>query len=163
MYLALVNTANQQSSSPSGPVRLLCSHQPIGGHRAGWILYTMKTHCSDCNQPFPILPAGHVGGTGYAILPNSRRICYACADQRQIAELKDRTKPFVGYLSANKVTTWTGGQLMTVTRSRPCKLTRPSWTHDAGSYRSIRAVDVHGGQWIGRGSDGIAIKLQPVA
>ncbi len=60
------------------------------------------------------------------------------------------------------VVIWTGGKLMTVVSSRPCKLTRQSFTHDRRSYRSVRARDIHGGEWIGRGSDGICIKLRPV-
>lgn len=127
------------------------------------------TQCA-CGANFPVHPPGHCGATGYAVLPNGERICYACADKRQIEELKDRSKPFCAYLSlvskdswlGYQVTTWTGGKLMRVTSAWPCKLTRQSFTHDRGSYLSIHAVDVHGGHWAGRGSDGIAIKLRPV-
>ena len=77
-------------------------------------------------------------------------------------DLKDRGRPFWAYLSGDKVTTWTGGKLMTVTRSNRCQLTRQSFAHDSRSYRSIHAVDIHGGHWAGRGSDGIAIRLRPV-
>lgn len=119
------------------------------------------THCK-CGNAFPIHPAGYTGASGYAVLPSGEHICYPCADAQQRDELRDRSKPFVAYLSGDKVTTWTGGELMRVTHSRPCKLTRLSYTHDRRSYRSIRAVDVHGGHWTGRGSDGVAIRLRPV-
>lgn len=103
------------------------------------------------------------GGTGYAYPPDSDRpICYPCSDKRQIADLKDRSKPFIAYVGNGTITTWTGGKLMTITRSNHCQLTRDSWTHSRNGYMSIHAVDVHGGHWTGRGSEGIAIKLRPV-
>lgn len=109
------------------------------------------------------MPPGHCGGTGYATLrkPKGARVCYSCADKRQREELKDRSKPFVAYVSGNLITSWTGGVLMHVVERRTCKLTRPSFTHDRRSFCSVRAKDVHGGHWYGRGSDGIAIKLRP--
>jgi hypothetical protein len=59
------------------------------------------------------------------------------------------------------VTTWTGGELMRVTRAMPCKLTRQSFIHEKRGFLSIHAVDTHGGHWHGRGSEGVAIKLRP--
>jgi len=118
-------------------------------------------NCHDCHLPLPVNPPGHCGGTGYAEF-EGKRICYPCADKRQIEHLKDRSKPFGAYVGKGVITTWTGGKLMTITRSVSCKLTRQSWVHDRNSYRSIRAVDVHGGHWAGRGSEGIAITLRPV-
>lgn len=107
---------------------------------------------------------------GYAVLPDGRKICYDCATKRQIEDLKDRSKPFCAYVSlvskdswlGYKITTWTGGELMRVMSAKPCKLTRQSFTHDRGNFMSIHAVDVHGGHWAGRGSEGIVIKLRPV-
>lgn len=121
-----------------------------------------KTHCADCGAPFPEYPPGYCGGTGYATLPKGSRICYPCADKRQVEELKDRSRPFTAYVGKGmEITTWTGGKLMTITRAWPCKLTRPSFTHDRHGFLSIHAVDVHGGHWHGRGSEGIAITLRP--
>lgn len=121
-----------------------------------------KDHCADCGASFPQFPSNHCGGTGYAKLPDGRRICYPCADKRQVEDLKDRSKPFIGYVGKGmEITTWTGGHLMTITRAWPCKLTRPSFTHDREGFLSIHAVDPHGGHWYGRGSEGIAIKLHP--
>jgi hypothetical protein len=115
--------------------------------------------CADCGKTFPVQTSG---GTGYARTADGKTICYACADIRERAELKDRSKPFCAYLSSDgqRVTTWTGGELMRVTYSRPCRLTRQSFTHSRESFRSICATDCHGGQWYGRGSPGIVIKLR---
>ena len=117
-----------------------------------------KKACSDCGAPFVASDCT----PGYATLQNRRRVCYLCCDKRQREDFKDRSEPFFAYLAGDKITTWTGGHLMNVTRSRPCRLTRLSFTHEKRGYRSIHAVDVHGGHWSGRGSDGIAIKLHPV-
>ena len=122
---------------------------------------TRPAHCAECNAVFPQTPAGG-GAAGYAVAPDGRHICYACADVREIAQLKDRSKPFYAYVGKGIITTWTGGKLMTITASRPCALTRASNWHDKGSFKSIHAVDVHGGHWTGRGSEGLAIKLRAV-
>lgn len=120
-----------------------------------------NTRCA-CGATFPVHPPGFTGASGYAITPSGKRICYACADKAQIEELKDRSKPIVAYVGKDDaITTWTGGKLMRITRARPCKFTRPSFTH-GNLCLSIHAVDVHGGHWAGRGSEGIAIKLRPV-
>lgn len=122
----------------------------------------MKTNiCSDCKQIITAAPGSL--GTGYADFDDGSRVCYPCADKRQVADLKDRSKPFSAYVGENNtVTTWTGGKLMTITRAWPCQLTRQSFMHSASGYLSIHAVDVHGGHWAGRGSAGMAIKLRPV-
>lgn len=102
-------------------------------------------------------------GTGVGRLPDGRTLCYACCDEHARNELLDRSRPVVAYLSADErtVTTWSGGVLGYVTRCVPCALTRPSYTHDRRSYRSVRVSDVHGNAWYGRGSAGIAIRLRP--
>lgn len=118
--------------------------------------------CSDCKQ---VLPVQTEGGTGYARMHDSDSlVCYSCADKRQTAELKDRSKPFVAYISSDglRITTWTCGMLMRITKTRSCPLTRSSYTHNRNSYMSVHAVDVHGGHWTGRGSAGVAIKMRPV-
>jgi len=127
----------------------------------------MKTQtdiCFDCRKPFPA-KSPEVNGVAFyvTVRTNGSRVCYDCADKRQVESLRDRSQAVIGYVSASKtITTFTGGKLMTILSSRPCKLVRRSWTHDRNSYKSIRAVDVHGGHWAGRGSEGIAIKLRPV-
>lgn len=101
---------------------------------------------------------------GYAVRSDGKRICYACADAAQREELTDRSRPVFAYVSCGgrSIGTWTGGKLMDVISSRPCKLTRQSYTHDSKSYKSIRARDIHGKEWFGRGSEGICIKLKAV-
>jgi hypothetical protein len=122
--------------------------------------------CYDCGDGFPTPePAG--GGAGYATIRNTPagniKVCYRCADQRQIAELRTAQR-YGAYISGDgkRITTWTGGKLGDITWSRPAQLTRPSFTHDQSSYRSIRVLDVHGNVWTGRGSPGIFIKLRRV-
>lgn len=115
-------------------------------------------HCSQCHKDKPVKTNG---GTGYAVDLGGELICYDCCTINDRAALKDR-KPFVAYVGtgATTITNWTGATLATITRSRACRLTRQSFTH--GKYIScIHAVDVHGGHWFGRGSEGIAIKLRP--
>lgn len=118
--------------------------------------------CDACKQSFPVQTSG---GTGYGYRTrddDAKPVCYSCMDKLQIEDLKDRSKPFCAYVGKGIITTWTGGKLMTITKSRHCRLTRQSFTHDRRSYMSIHAVDVHGGHWAGRGSEGIVIKLRPV-
>lgn len=81
---------------------------------------------------------------------------------REVRELLDRSRPFIGYLSSdgNRLTGWKGNTLGTVIDWTLCQLTRVSWTHGK-QYRSVRVRDVHGRQWYGRGSPGIVIRLRP--
>ena len=74
----------------------------------------------------------------------------------------DRSRPFVAYVSSdgNSITTWTGGKLGDAHKIGTVQLTRQSFAH--GRYmNSYRVTDVHGGEWYGRGSPGIAITLRP--
>lgn len=118
--------------------------------------------CHDCGE---VYPTGNPGcGSGYAVCDDGKHlVCYTCADKRQVEGLKDRSKPFSAYVSGDgkRITTWTGGTLMTVTQSWPCQLIRASFTHSKSSYKCIRARDVHGALWYGRGSAGVRINLRP--
>lgn len=120
----------------------------------------MSTPTLSCGHP-PTTTEGP--GAGCAIDGDGRTLCYACANEHARSELLDRSKPVVAYLSGDErtVTTWSGGVLGYVIRCVPCALTRPSFTHDRRSYRSVRVSDVHGNTWYGRGSAGIAIRLRP--
>lgn len=112
------------------------------------------THCADCGREFKA--EGFTAG--YATLNSSKRkVCYACADSRQRGDLLDRSLPFVGYLSGGKITSWTGGKLMTVI------MQRARWNNFARGYIvSIRAMDCHGKEWHGVGSgEGMCIRLRP--
>lgn len=120
--------------------------------------------CFKCGHCGAVKPVRTNGGTGYGYATHESEtpVCYECLDQLQIEELKNRNKRVLGYVGDGIITTWTGGKLMTITRSRPCELTRHSYMHSRRSYMSIHAVDVHGGHWAGRGSNGVLIKLRPV-
>ena len=111
--------------------------------------------CTDCGKAF--VPTAHT--PGYAVLPNGSRICYACADERQRADLLDRSKPFTGYLSGDgcRFTTWTGGTLGSVVRHN---VSRTAW-HGAEMHH-VRVVDVHGNAWFGKGAgQGMALTVRP--
>lgn len=80
---------------------------------------------------------------GYARIPDEgdRKVCYACADDMQRAEMRDAMR-FAAYLSADwrSVISWTGGHLARVTR---CTGNR--------TQTFVRAVDTHGNTWAGIG------------
>jgi hypothetical protein len=118
--------------------------------------------CCDCGKVKAT--SGNGCSVGYARFGESDSlVCYACADERQREELKDRSKSFGAYVSSDgkQITSWTGGLLMRVTQSWSCALSRRSNWHDAKSFKCIRAVDVHGGKWFGRGSAGVCITMRP--
>lgn len=87
---------------------------------------------------------------GIARTADDRTMCYACADDAQRADLLTESRVFA-YLSGDgrKVTTWTGGELGTVTAL---------W-RDAGRWSTygivhrcyVRVTDVHGQRWHGSG------------
>jgi len=158
---------------------LSCGHAPdkgepytdhTGATVMGWtsVLRDGKRICHACDM-LRVLSCGHHPSphsnftTGTARTPDGREICWTCADAEQVAALLDR-KPTGGYLSGDgqTVTTWTGGTLGRVTWSRPCTLSRMSYTHDRKSYRSVNVRDVHGNYWTGRGSPGVCIRLRPI-
>lgn len=159
------------------PAILDCGHKPDKGQPAtvdgktimGWqfVIRDGRKICHACDSS-RVLSCGHhpsphsPATTGTAHMPDGREICWSCADEMQREELKDRSRPFVGYVSGDGlgITSWSGGNLMRVTRSVPCTLTRRSWIHGK-AYSSIRATDCHGGRWYGRGSPGVAITLRP--
>ena len=118
----------------------------------------MKTLlCSDCHAAIEPRPNGC--GTGYAVLKNRRKICYACADKRQVVDLLDRSRPFTGYLSSDgaRWTTWTGGTLGNVDR---LTVSHTKWYGSSLSHVHVR--DVHGNAWFGRGAgNGMCLTLRP--
>jgi len=101
----------------------------------------------DCGH----LPTADSGiGTGYAVRLDDTKICYACADAAQVAEVEDSaTTLFLGYVTENTITTWTGGVLGWVVRRmegerRYSSLGMPMrWvSYDVGTY--------DGRRWYGR-------------
>jgi len=119
--------------------------------------------CHDCRTVLPCPPEKDSLVTGYARCDDGKSlVCYSCCDKRQVEELRDRSKPFHAYLSGDGLTvgTWTGGKLMDVVSRWSCKLSRRSWAHGK-DYSSVRARDVHGALWYGRGSPGVCITMRP--
>lgn len=109
---------------------------------------TTTTTALDCgHEP---TDHGRAFATGAARTADGRRICYACADDEQRADMLTEPR-FVAYLSSDqrRVTTWTGGTLGAVTR----------YTTDAGRWSTfgivhrcyVRVTDVHGNHWTGTG------------
>lgn len=110
----------------------------------------------DCGHTVTV-PEGN-GGTGYGMTPDGKTICYACCHKRDVEELKDRSKPFVGYVSGDRqhITNWPGGQLMAIATSH--MVPNPF----GGTLLWVRARDVHGQWWSGKGTGaGMIIRLHP--
>jgi len=112
--------------------------------------------CSVCFAP--CLPDGI--GTGYAVERETDSVlCYPCADNRQVAKLRnERVSTFPGYMSCDgkKFTTWTGGELGTVTRHTE---SRSGFHGSMIHYWTVR--DVHGNYWHGRnGGPGMCVSLR---
>lgn len=145
---------------------MLAASNPIR-HRGGWTScdsrYAPDTWaCEECSAVSEFLPREHNGGTGYTITSDGRMICYGCAHKRDIEALKDRSRPFVTYMSSDgrSISNWPGGILGRVIRSRTGRLSRWSFTHGR-TIQHVRVVDVHGGHWFGCSNPGIAIVLRP--
>jgi hypothetical protein len=82
-------------------------------------------------------------GTGYATMPDGKRVCYACADASERERMRTADSMFA-YVSTDSrsITTWTGGKLATVTAV---------WTSDRARKTYVQATDVHGTRWYGQG------------
>ena len=109
----------------------------------------------ECGHP-PTPDAGC--GTGYAQMgSDGPRMCYACADAAQLAEITNAQPGarFTGYLSIDgtRWTTWTGGQLGTVVHSGKMH----PWSRER-YYVTVR--DVAGHLWSGTGSPGMWATLK---
>lgn len=118
------------------------------------------TLCADCGTECKPSPGGL--GTGYAIFRDGARVCYACADKRQLADIEASQigDKFPAYVSSDgrKITSWTGGELMRVIHwgdKHPWTL-RSSW----GARYYLRAVDAKGRVWSGTGADGMYANLR---
>lgn len=108
-----------------------------------------RTHVADCGHEYHE-PWGGTGAAGYTTLPDGKKICYACADERQREELKT-ADTFVAYMDHDdhmkKIVTWTGGLLA---KCDHVYLAKHRGFH--GSYYLrwyFRAVDIHGARWYG--------------
>lgn len=72
----------------------------------------------DCGHENKDAPKpGQCGGTGYATLPDGRKICYDCAAQNEITFMCDRGRIAL-YDCDNNVQNWTGRLKYLVLRAR---------------------------------------------
>lgn len=107
--------------------------------------------CCDCKR---VLPVQTSGGTGYACCDDNRHlVCYACADERQRADLA-KVDRFTGYVSGDgrRLTTWSGGDLGSVSMGE-----LHPWSRER---RYLRAYDCHGQVWSGTGAPGMWCNLR---
>jgi hypothetical protein len=109
--------------------------------------------CHDCKAGIPPTPPGHTGGTGYARLrePADATVCYPCADVRERADV-DALPPggkTVLYLRGPagtnltvpySLTSWTGGEVLTVWRVRTARVGRAFGWQRAPFRYYFRAV-----------------------
>lgn len=108
---------------------------------------------------------GHTGkrdgiGTGYAELPDGRKLCYSCADDRQREEMHN-AREFVAYVngSGNRLTTWSGGHLAMNTGHTE---SRGGGWHNSNVHRWW-FTDRNGGRWFGmNGGPGEVIKVRRI-
>jgi hypothetical protein len=109
--------------------------------------------CAKCHdvKPTPNTPE-HIG-SGYAV-SDGKMICYNCADDMSREYLKTDTRLFA-YVSADwkHLTTWSGGILGRIEKVGELHV----WSRER---RYITAVDVHGAQWYGVGSNGMYAQVR---
>lgn len=107
--------------------------------------------CCDCGEVKPVQTSG---GTGYAVIPDTGRLCcYACTDKRERADLLTAEK-IVRYVSSNgrALQTWSGGSLGQVYFGE-----RHPWSRER---HYITAIDCHGQRWHGTGAPGMWASLR---
>lgn len=117
-----------------------CTERKINSHRPPAAPYLWV--CATCGKASP-----HTDS--YGMDHHGEMHCYGCCHARDVAELLDRTKPFSAYVSCDgrTISNWPGGLLATVTQYSEA---RTGFNRSTQAY--FRAVDVHGGQWYGRGA-----------
>ena len=117
--------------------------------------------CTETGKMFTIERQGSTFNC--AIDRNGGHVSDEGVDVRERRELRDRSRSFTCYLSADMkhATGWKGNVLGTVTWYKRVSLSRWSYTHGTYMY-AVNVRDVHGGMWYGRGSGGICINLQPM-
>lgn len=122
-----------------------------------------KQEILDCGHVPTSLPPNHAG-TGYGTGPDGKKRCYDCCNKLELeAFMKagDEGKPFTAYVSndGTLITTWPGGTLARVSRSRVF-LKAKRWG-DPLHYYYVK--DSKNRSWSGRGQPGMCITLRPHA
>lgn len=100
-------------------------------------------------------------GTGYAVSPDGRKVCYRCAT-RWTRWSATREQDMWLYLSQDReqVTTWSGGLVMRVVTVH--EINHP-WKHgrNGGGYMAFTAfLPDDESLWYGRGSPGMAVHVK---
>ena len=123
--------------------------------------FPAPTHCHECGNAgteYGYSAGVHVGDTrdGERI-EQSPAVCYVCCHAHDVAQLQDRTKPFVAYVSCDgkSISNWPGANLGAVTAE---------WRTRSGfaDVTCYQVRDVHGGRWYSKGSGrGMCITLRP--
>ena len=115
----------------------------------------------DCGHPRPVLPAGHVSGTGVATDSQTEATqCHACALERERALLRDpNTLAFTAYVASDSqtITAWPGGELAKVVDSR--RLARRLSPFGTGDVYYYLARTEDGREWYGRNPGAGAVDL----
>lgn len=151
------------------------THSYTFRHKNGWGSchvsdFPKPTHCHECHVPLPVVdPRGFTSGYGCSAgvivgetrdgvkIEQSNAICYACCHAHDVAELRDKSKPFTAYISSDgkQITNWPGAALMRITAETSGR------AGFGGEMHYWRAVDVHGQHWHGKNSGrGMCVNLR---
>lgn len=127
-----------------------CTERKVNSYRPPAAPYFVR--CEDCGKVCPHSESVAHSETGF--------VCYGCAHARDLAELRDTSRPFCCYVSndAKRVTNWPGyliGEVFAYAEHRT------GW-HGSTQAR-FRVRDVHGNWWSGRGAGrGMYCTLRPM-
>lgn len=115
--------------------------------------------CAETGEIFTAAPDGC--SVNYARDSRDRLLSDVGVDIRQRRDMLDRSRPFGCYISGDgkRVTGWKGNTLGTVTASYRIGCARRSYVHGE-TLLAVRVRDVHGRNWYGRGSPGVAVTLR---
>ena len=94
---------------------------------------------------------------GYGVDAQGKKHCYDCCTARDVADLRDTSRPFTAYISCDgrSVTNWPGRPLMRIYSHHTGR------AGFGGEMHYWRAVDVHGQHWHGKNSGtGMCINLR---
>jgi hypothetical protein len=109
----------------------------------------------DCGHPPTDPRPQHT--TGYATTPDEKRVCFACAHERE-KQLMRTSESIVLYLTGQTITTWTGDLMARVTSRVQRKMRTPRGYPHTRVF--VRAIDGDGRHWHGSGpGDGMYIRL----
>lgn len=116
--------------------------------------------CAETGKSFVVAQEGNTFNV--ATRADGRLVSDEGVHLGELRALKDHAEPFGAYISSDgkSITGWKGNILGRVVSSTSVRLTRWSSTHGS-KILAVRVRDVHGGEWYGRGSPGVFIRLRP--